>query len=290
MRVLRGIVVVALFVSAFAAPAGADHGEPITNDTVASATLIEDLPFWDALDTSSAVDSTDDAVGCFDHSDYSVWYRYTPAEDATLLLSTLGSEFDTVLEVFEGDASEPLACDDDGGWDLDSRLRFEAVGGQTYLIRAAGFSGDSGYLEFNAEELIPMEATLTVADQGAYRMSNGRAIINAVLTCNQDGYVDVLFSGDQGVGPASADGRRWAYTECGESVPVTVRLNARNGKFLPGPLQVDWSGYACSYSDYGWGWPDVATDDEGVEAMDHEYEGSCADLEGTKSVLLMPTQ
>jgi hypothetical protein len=294
VKTTRVLVAALLVIGALGAPAQASHEEPVSNDTVASALTITGLPYFHTTDTSQAVDRSDEDAaperGCFEHSDYSVWYSLTPDSDMLVRLSTAGSEFDTVLEIFAGAAQELVDCDDDGGWEVDSRISLNAVAGETYLIRAAGYGGENGYLQFSAHEVIPMEASLSVADQGVVRLSNGRAIVSAVLECNQYGYADILFRAEQGTGPLAANGRRWISTECGEQVPLNVRINSRNGTFLPGQAEVEWSGFACSEYAYGWGVATAIDSDETVSTMDHDEDVDCTEFSGSKTVLLLPAE
>lgn len=272
-----------------ATPAAAsEDGSPVLNDTVAGATVINELPFWAYGDTYGATDSNDDAVypSCFD-SDYSVWFQYTAPANAQVELSTMYSQFDTVIDVFHN--TENIACNDDASWDYSSKVIVPVVAGDTYLVRVAGLGGQSGPFELSAEEFIPMQATLTVADQGALRMSNGRAIVQAGVECNQDGYVEIGFTGAQLTG----NGRRFRWVECGQTFPV--RINSRNGEFLPGPMDVDWSGYACKWDDYGWyESAEPVEGGQGFAALDHDEElvtdGGCVELSGSKTVLLIPAQ
>lgn len=290
MKMLRSVASLACALTLIATPASASHEEaPALNDTIAGATVIDELPFSAYGDTYDAVDNTDEDAysSCFDHSGSSVWFQYTAPDDADVVLSTMYSEFDTVMDVFRN--GENTACNDDASGDYSSKLIVPVVAGETYLIRVAGYGGDSGWLQFSAEEFIPMQASLAVADRGSLRMNNGRAIVQATLECNQAGYAGFEFAGTQLTG----NGRRVRWVDCGGTFPV--RINSRNGEFLPGPMDVDWVGYACRWDSYGGG--GVAEPVEvggGTAAMDHDEEpatdGSCMELSGSKRVLLIPSQ
>lgn len=289
MKILRSVAALALALTLIATPASATHEAPTANDTVATATVIDALPFWAYGDTYDAVDNTDDAAypSCFEHSDYSVWFQYTATADAEVVLSTMYSGFDTVMDVFQN--SENITCNDDAAGDYGSKVNVPVTAGETYLIRVAGYGGDSGPFQFSAEEFIPMEASLTVADRGSLRMNSGRAVVQATVECNQDGYAAIEFAGSQLTGT----GRRSRWVDCGET--FRVRINSRNGEFLPGPMEIDWSGYACRWDAYG-GYvvADTAEGGEGMTATDHDGEPaadpSCMELAGSKTVLLIPSQ
>ncbi len=77
----------------------------------------------------------------------SVWWRWTAPADATMTLSTAGSDYDTMLGVYVGGAVNALtliAGDDDGGPGNTSQVVFNAVVGTTYQIAVDGFGAASG--------------------------------------------------------------------------------------------------------------------------------------------------
>ena len=109
--------------------------------------------------TSTCAATTDGATtgSCVANMTKDVWYRYTPTFNGTLLLDTCGSSFDTMLAVYPG-ASCPgtqvsaIACNDDAGGNgpcasgFTSYLSVDVTAGQSYMIRAGGYSNDSGDL------------------------------------------------------------------------------------------------------------------------------------------------
>jgi len=77
----------------------------------------------------------------------SVWYSFTPCTSGTISLDTIGSNYDTVLSVFTGvcTGSVQVACDDDAGGDLTSRLVNVPVSrGTSYMIKVADYSTPNG--------------------------------------------------------------------------------------------------------------------------------------------------
>ncbi len=85
----------------------------------------------------------------------SVWYRYTPAANASGLysFSTSGSSFDTVMAIYacppEGACTfanmTPVGSNDDTTFfDITSKVNFRADGGTTYMIAVDGKNGASG--------------------------------------------------------------------------------------------------------------------------------------------------
>jgi hypothetical protein len=68
----------------------------------------------------------------------SVWYKWKSPVSDTVVMDTIGSDYDTILAVYRGRrvaALTPIAADDDSGpGDLSSRVTFEARRGVTYRI------------------------------------------------------------------------------------------------------------------------------------------------------------
>jgi len=115
-----------------------------------------------------------------------VWYSYTPdpGRSGVIVIDTIGSNYDTVLSVFDGCASfnpitfqctfpSQLACNDNlplGG--LASELTMAVVEGQTYIIKVAqrGASGTGGLLDFNLRWIPPNDhcASATVINTTAF--------------------------------------------------------------------------------------------------------------------------
>ena len=100
--------------------------------------------------SGSNVDATEEA-GEPDHAGSpggaSVWWVWTPLSDVSVALDTFGSDFDTLLAVYEGpDVSNltEVASNDDAGSDSQSRVTFDAVSGTVYRIAVDGYDGEDG--------------------------------------------------------------------------------------------------------------------------------------------------
>jgi len=91
-----------------------------------------------------------------------VYYKYTPPCDGLLSVNTNGSNYDTVLSVWDGcglfvsieacDPANQIACDDDSGTGLDSQINdLPVVGGQAYIIKVSDYNttDGGGWLDFN---------------------------------------------------------------------------------------------------------------------------------------------
>lgn len=116
---------------------------------------VGDVVAFDTTDTTTdglALDPLVCDLGTFgDEQIYQdIWFLLTADCDASIIIDLSGSLYDTRLAVYNQDVcpddpANVIACDDDGGTGLDSRLTVDVVGGTTYLVRVGGFDvGDEG--------------------------------------------------------------------------------------------------------------------------------------------------
>ena len=87
------------------------------------------------------------------------WFRFTAEADTRMMVSTCGSDFDTVLSVYSGcpgAEDNEITCNDDAcsAGSRQSDVEFDATAGEEYLIRLAGYRGETG------------DYTLEVASEG----------------------------------------------------------------------------------------------------------------------------
>ena len=112
-------------------------------EDIASATLINSLPYSDAGTTSGY--AKDYTATCFSNATSpDVVYEYTPAASGAINISLCGSSYDCGLFVYENSSANEIACNDDA-CGLQSQINglFLTVG-NTYYIVVNGFSGNSG--------------------------------------------------------------------------------------------------------------------------------------------------
>jgi hypothetical protein len=133
------------------------------NDQCAGAiAMAEGTPY--GVNTVNASSTGDPKPVCQPGFGNGVWYSFTPTLSGVLQLSTCGSDFDTVIQVYTGatcGALTPLAggCNDDAGPVCESvtgSLRFNATAGTKYWILAGGYGGAVGNLELTANVLPPI--------------------------------------------------------------------------------------------------------------------------------------
>ncbi len=126
------------------------------NDECIDATVISTLPFGDVIETIGATAAPDDPVQACSGltNSNSVWYRLQAPADATLVVSTVGSDYDTVLSAYTGEcgALSEIACgDEDVG--SQSRIAIEVRAGDVVLLEVSDYaSPDGGTLVLNVAE------------------------------------------------------------------------------------------------------------------------------------------
>jgi len=95
-----------------------------------------------------------------------VWYSYTPNLSGSIRVDTFGSNYNTVLSVFDGcgtgffpncNVPDQLACNDDFPFGTTSQVTLDVVAGQTYIIKVADYNttDGGGLLDFNLRWIPP---------------------------------------------------------------------------------------------------------------------------------------
>ncbi len=91
----------------------------------------------------------------------SVWYSYTAAADGRISVNTFGSNYNTVLSIWDGCGSgflppcpvvpNQLACNDNAGFGTQSEVSLDVFEGETYLIKVSDYNTTpgGGLLDFN---------------------------------------------------------------------------------------------------------------------------------------------
>jgi hypothetical protein len=106
------------------------------------------------MNTDGATSIGDPLVPCGPLSN-GVWFAYKPAAHEQVTISTCGSSFDTMLEVFTGTCGAlervPYGCSDDNGPNCNPSRQASVVinglPGVTYYILAGGYNGLTGNLD-----------------------------------------------------------------------------------------------------------------------------------------------
>ncbi|MPZ23743.1 MAG: hypothetical protein GEU28_09395 [Dehalococcoidia bacterium] len=132
-------------------PGGDDSGEGIAlaSDDIFNPGVLTEIPFQEAVNASTATSQAEEPQPtCGSGADSSsIWYSATPIGAFDILVGTAGSDYDTVVAVWEisadGTQLTEVACNDDvdlAGGDATSFASFSAVDGATYLIGIYAYS------------------------------------------------------------------------------------------------------------------------------------------------------
>lgn len=124
---------------------------PLNDDCADATPLVPGVPL--GFDNTTATTDGFPAIECTPVGGFQIfrdlWYRFTPSSSGTYVASLCGSEFDTIIAVYQGcaacpPAGAPLGCRNNDCF-MQSEIQFAATGGQCYLIRVGGQeAGDAG--------------------------------------------------------------------------------------------------------------------------------------------------
>lgn len=164
----RGNIVVRLSLEANSAPAAV----PGTDNFIHRPDLTGTKAAGVACNTYATADPFE-PVG---YSEYgrSVWWRWVAPANGEVILDTEGSEFDTILRVFEGEDLEGLtqvAAGDDVTGAKWSRASLQAVKGRAYQIRVDSDFG-SGNIQLHLNRVSAPE--IDVLHSNRIRLADGR--------------------------------------------------------------------------------------------------------------------
>lgn len=188
MTWVKRVRLVAIVLGAvMAVPLAAAWAASPSNDTVAGATVIDSLPFSDAVDTTEAAsDDADASLGPLCQVDpmltfsNSVWYAYTPSTDQTVAIDTSSSSYFVAGAIVTGTpgAFEPVP----GGCFFGSTTVDLTADTTYYVDLLESPAGSGGTLQVSISELILPTAELTVDATGSFAR-DGTATITGTATC-----------------------------------------------------------------------------------------------------------
>ena len=118
------------------------------NDNLLGARSLSSQSFSEKADNSTA--TAEDFERRAPHAEVgkgkSLWWKWTSPVNGDFVISTHGSEFDTVLAVYTGDSLGLINTtfnDDANAMDWTSRVNFSAVAGTTYYIAVDSYRSDA---------------------------------------------------------------------------------------------------------------------------------------------------
>jgi hypothetical protein len=134
---------------------GTPHPQPRQGgEDISSATVVPDLPYYDAGNTCGYLDDYDEVCPYSGSTSPDVVYQYIPAWDDIVQIDLCASLYDTKLYVYENTVDNLVACNDDACGDDGYRSLLTDVpmtGGNTYYIVVDGYGGDCGEYEMRIE-------------------------------------------------------------------------------------------------------------------------------------------
>ncbi|MHC4166991.1 MAG: GEVED domain-containing protein [Planctomycetota bacterium] len=181
-----------------------DPGPPPSKDNCANARPVGDvvnLPF----DTTNA---TFDGPGLCMRSP-NTWFCYTATCNGEATVSLLGSAFDTMLAAYKGcdcnlTSQDLIACNDDFGSVLQSKISFDVVAGNQYLIEVGGFATETGQgvLSISCEPAAtPDKPDLGDAPDSTNNFGNSMTAYPKGVFTGPRGHFPTVFDDGSGVGP-----------------------------------------------------------------------------------------
>lgn len=157
----RRIFALAMLVVAAVLGAGGQAWAAPANDNFANAVSLSGPVALDSQSTGTASEEPSEPNPACSFGGASVgstvWYKFTPAANARVVVSTVLSDFDTVMAVYRQTGSgfsglTTVGCNDDADPSglflvLQSLVNVNVTGGSTYYIQVGGWDFASGQLE-----------------------------------------------------------------------------------------------------------------------------------------------
>ncbi len=118
-------------------------------DDCSNAAAIPGFPATLQVNTANNTVSADDPFvecGTGDQQAHSTWFEFVAPEAGIVTISTLNSNYDTVLSAHSGVCGDlsPLTCNDDVDGTLQSRIQLSVLAGETYRVEVTSYGDDSG--------------------------------------------------------------------------------------------------------------------------------------------------
>lgn len=161
-------------------------------DTIANsfnnAITINSLPYAATGNTDDANAVNEPYTSCGSNVGSTVWFTYTPIQSEQIIVTTVDSEFDTVLAVWitRNDEWIEIGCNDDTV-ELMSEVTFRGDSNTTYYIMLGGYSGSSGNFTLNISERTSTILTPLIIESENSLISGP---LSGQLTTDNDAYIE----------------------------------------------------------------------------------------------------
>ncbi len=137
-----------------APPTGGQGGSGATT-TCPITWFDDDLPAVASIDTQREVDRLTPTCGSLSGSGDAPFGWVAPYT-GTFRFSTAGSNYDTILALYDGSCRGPiLACDDDSGGSLNSEITLALTAGQAVIVVVDGYGGGEGIASLRIDSAGP---------------------------------------------------------------------------------------------------------------------------------------
>ena len=121
---------------------------------------------------------------------HSLWFRWSAPANGSVTIDTLGTDFDSLLAVYTGNAYGSLttiAFNDDigggGSTGVTSRVTFNANLGTVYKIAVDGYSGKQGYITLNWNQPNGIAPGYASSRFSHLALASAKASIRPALSC-----------------------------------------------------------------------------------------------------------
>ncbi|MHC4702374.1 MAG: GEVED domain-containing protein [Planctomycetota bacterium] len=138
-----------------------------------------------------------------------LWYCYTASCTGDVTVSLDGSDYDTMLAVYDGcncylASNELIDCDDDSGSGSASEITFSAIAGRRYLIEVGGYGSETGQgvLSISCFGLTtPGESDLGDAPDSSNNFGNSMTAYPKGVFTGPRAHYPTVFDDGSGAGP-----------------------------------------------------------------------------------------
>jgi hypothetical protein len=242
------LIPILAFLSLAVFPATAE-GAPPSNDDQANAIAFSAVPYVVTADTTEATEDAGTLDACFSRAG-SVWYRFAATADQRLIISTTGSDYDTVLNVYQ--AGQIVACSNNiSRVNLTSVVSVDVTAGNDYYIMVSRFAAKSGgHLALSVRH--PLTASVTLSGKGGADRVDGSALIHGTMHCSRAArwmYIAVGVRQRVSGGRIASGSTGKVLRHCSSTPTVwRLRISDNDRAFDAGPVRVTSSyWYVCEY-------------------------------------------
>ena len=165
---------------------------PPANDNFTNAITITGLTVNTGGVNYGATREPNEPYHCGNLGGKSVWWRWIAPVSGKFTVTTIGSDFDTLLAIYTGSSINnlnPVAYNDDAQLGIrTSWLTFNATSNTTYFIAVDGFNGSSGNIVLAIKpDSSPKISGATLSQNREFKLKiNGEAGLNFVIQYSYD--------------------------------------------------------------------------------------------------------